>query len=227
LDRFELWRRGRLERITMKNRAFRRLLLTGLVLAGLLIVVPAAFAAGNGADRQLESGAAQMESLLGQYVDLHGAAPVFTDYGDGFYSLSVQLDPADNDRLLAAVDADGAADKKAPASLTLLAGGQSLSSPTTPTACIHAALSNTTLTYNYWVVVLNLGTQNVTRTTSFKLTGPGLTFNRSFSVPYGANGIWVTWYNPAASVRNPGLYTYVASVTGLGSFTSRSFAINP
>ncbi len=215
----------------MKNQKIRRWLRVGLVLAGLLIVVPAAFAAGDGRDRLRESGAAEIEGLLQQYVDLSGATPVFTDYGDGFYSLSVTLDPATRERLLAAANpgeaAEDTGDKRAPVNLTLLAGGQSLSAPSTPTVCIHAALSNTTLVYNYWMVVLNLGSQDLVRTTSFKLTGPGLTFNRSFSVTYQANGIWAVWFNPAASVRNPGFYTYVASVTGLGNFTSRTFAVNP
>jgi hypothetical protein len=209
----------------MKTREFRRLSL-GLALAGLLIANTAF--AGDGAARLRESGAAQIEELLQQSVDFNGATPVFTDYGDGFYSLSATLDPATRDRLLAAADPEGTGDKKAPAvALTLLAGGQSLSPPASPAVCIHAPLSSTTLVYNYWLVVLNLGSQNVVKTTTFKLTGPGLTFNKSFSVTYRANGIWVVWYNPGASVHNPGFYTYVATVAGLGSFTSRTYAVNP
>jgi hypothetical protein len=210
----------------MKTRKFRRSLLMGLALVGLLAVAPALFAAEPGADRLRESGAAQIEGLLAQSMDFNGATPVFTDYGDGFYSLSATLDPATRDRLLAAVD--GARDKKAPAaSLAFLAAGQSLSTPSNPAALIHAALSNTTLTYNYWVVVVNLGSQTVTKATSFKLTGPGLTFNRTVSVPYHANGIWVVWYNPASGVHNPGFYTYVGGVSGSGTFTTHTFAVNP
>jgi hypothetical protein len=210
----------------MKSREFRRSLVVGLALVGLLVVVPA-FAAGGGADRLRESGAAQIEGLLQQYMDFNGATPTFTEYGDGLYSLSIALDAATRERMLAAVDSAGVGDKRAPVSLTFLAAGQSLSTPSNPAALIHAALSNTTLVYNYWVVVVNLGSQNVTKATSFKLTGPGLTFNRSFSIPYNANGIWVAWYNPAASVRNPGFYTYVGSVSGLGTFTTHTFAVNP
>jgi hypothetical protein len=210
----------------MKTREFRRLLLVGLALAGLLIATTA-FAAGDGAARLHESGAADIEGLLQQYVDFNGATPVFTDYGDGFYSLSATLDPAARDRLLAAVAPEGTGDKKTPVpALTLLAAGQSLSPPASPAVCIHAPLSETTLVYNYWVVVLNLGSQNVAKTTSFKLTGPGLTFNKSFLPTYKANGIWVVWYNPASSVHNPGFYTYVATVAGIGGFTSRTYAIN-
>jgi hypothetical protein len=211
----------------MKSREFRRLLLVGLVLAGLLSVVPAAFAAASGADRLRESGAAQMEGLLQHYIDFNGATPAFTDYGDGLYSLSITLDAATRERMLAAVDEDGATDKRAPVSLTFLAAGQSLSAPSDPTDLSHAALSSTNLVYNYWVVVVNLGTQNVTKATSFKLSGTGLTFNRSFSIPYNANGIWVAWYNPAASVRNPGFYTYVGGVSGFGTFTTHTLAVNP
>jgi hypothetical protein len=211
----------------MKSRAFRRLLLVGLVLAGLLSVVPAAFAAGSGADRLRESGAAQIEGLLQQFGDFNGATPVFTDYGDGFFSLSVELDPATRERLLAAVDEDGAAGKRAPVSLTFLAAGQSISAPAAPSICIHAALSNTILPYNYWMVGINLGTQNLARTASFKLAGPGLTFNRSFSVTYHANAFWAVWFIPGAGVGTPGFYTYTAAVSGLGSFVTHTYAANP
>ena len=43
--------------------------------------------------------------------------------------------------------------------------------------------------YNYWVVVLNLGSQNLSRKTTLALSGPNK-FNRSVVVNYGANGIW-------------------------------------
>jgi hypothetical protein len=211
----------------MKSREFRRLLLVGLVLAGLLSAVPAVFAAESGADRLRESGAAQIESLLQQYGDFNGATPVFTDYGDGFFSLSVELDPATRERLLAAVDEDGAADKRAPASLAFLAAGQSVSAPAAPSFCIHAALSNTMLPYNYWMVGVNLGNQSLARTASFKLTGPGLTFNRSFSVTLHANAFWAVWLIPGTGVGTPGFYTYTGTVSGLGSFVTHTFAANP
>jgi len=211
----------------MNRRGFRRLLVC-LGLAGLLAAVPAAYATESAAathDRLQESRALQIETLFGQLLDSAAATPVFTDLGDGFYSLSITLRPEARERLLAALRSGESGDKAT--TFFLLAAGQQLTAPTNPSVCIHAALSLTNAAYNYWVVVLNLGSQNLTRTTSVKLAGPGKNFNKSIQATYNAGGIWAIWYNPGSGVNKAGIYTYTATVSGAGSFVIRSFAVTP
>jgi len=136
--------------------------------------------------------------------------------------LSVSLDSKQRERLSSLVH-EGI-DGKAVA-YYFLAAGQSLTPPANPGALIHAALSNTQLGYNYWGVVVNLGS-DVTRNTTFKLTGPGRTFNRSAPFLYRANSIWFYWYS-ASSVGTPGFYHFVSTVAGAGTFTIHTFAVNP
>ena len=75
--------------------------------------------------------------------------------------------------------------------------------------------------------MLNLGSQSVTRTTTAKLTGPGLNFNKSVDVGYGANNIWAIAYTPGAGVVKPGIYMFQAGVAGSSTFTTRTYAVNP
>lgn len=215
----------------MNNRGIRRLLPVVLGLAGLLVAVPAIHAAGGEAvtrDRQQEVKASEIETLFQDLLDSNDTPPVFTEYGDGFYSLSAALRPEVRDRLLAAArsgELTGLTDKAQ--TFFVLSTGQQLTSPSDPGICIHASLSLATAPYNYWVVVLNLGTRNVTSKTTLKLSGPGLKFNRSFQVTYGANGIWVVWYNPGVGVGQSGLYTLQSTAAGGGSASTKSFAVFP
>ena len=208
----------------MNSRELRRLL--PVVLAMLLIAVPAAFAAGGEAASrglQRETTALEIESLFQRLLDSSDVTPVYTDYGDGFHTLSIELKPEQREKLIAAL---GSSDDKAATPFYFLSAGQSQATPADPRICVHASLSTTTVSYNYWVVVLNLSNQNITRSVNFRLTGPGRTFNRSISFTFG-NGIWVAWYNPGAGVSTPGFYTYVGTVAGSGNFTNRSFAVSP
>jgi hypothetical protein len=116
--------------------------------------------------------------------------------------------------------------KKPPSTFFVLATGQQLTSPADPRVCIHASVSLTNAPYNYWVVVLNLGTKEVRAATTLKLSGPGLKFNKSAPAAYGANSIWVLWYNPENGVGQPGVYTLQATASG-ASATTKSFAVNP
>ena len=208
----------------MKSRELRRILL--VVFAILLIAVPAAFAGDQTADRgrQREATAFEIESLFQRLLDSSDVTPTYTDYGDGFHALSIELSPEQREKLMAAL---GAGDDKAATTFYFLAAGLSQATPADPRICIHAALSTTNVSYNYWVVVLNLGSKDVTRSVGFKLTGPGHTFNKSASFTFGANGIWVAWYNPGFGVNTAGFYTYVGSVTGSGNFTTRTFTVTP
>jgi hypothetical protein len=211
----------------MKTRGFRCLTLICLGLTAFLATVPALHAAGDEIavrGHQLEGKALEIETMFGQLLDSNHATPVFTEYGDGFYSLSIALRPEDRERLRAAL-APGDTEK-APQTFFVLAAGQQLTAPSNPSTCIHAALSNTNLSYNYWVVVLNLG-QSVTRTTTAKLNGPGKKFTKSFQTNYGGNAIWAVWYNPSSGVTTPGVYTFTATLAGNGSATVRSFAVRP
>jgi hypothetical protein len=210
----------------MHRRGLRRLLVC-LGLAGLLAAAPAVYATEDAAARNLqqETRALQIETLFGQLLDSAEVTPVYTDLGNGFHSLSITLKPEARERLLAALRSGESGDKAT--TFFLLAAGQQLTPPSNPSTCIHAALSLTNASYNYWVVVLNLGSQNLTRTTSVKLAGPGRNFNKSIQATYNAGGIWAVWYNPAGGVNKAGIYTYTATVSGAGSFVTRSFAVNP
>jgi hypothetical protein len=105
--------------------------------------------------------------------------------------------------------------------------GQAPGTPAAPIAASHGVLSDTTYPYTYWIITLSLGSQTVTKSTTFKLTGPGLKLNKSFSAVYGAGGIWIYGYRPGVGVGRPGIYTFQGSVSGGGSITTKTFAVNP
>lgn len=210
----------------MKDFGFRRLVFCGLTLIGLLIFVPAYCPAADAVAGQSEAMTHELESLLGLVADSAHAAPVFTDLGGGFYTVSIPLSPEMRQRFLEASSLDERNDK-AQASLTVISVGQAPAVPPIPVTTTHGALSDTTFPYTYWIITLNLGTQTVTKSTTLKLTGPGLKFTRSASVVYGANGIWGVGYRPGVGVGTPGIYTLQGSVSGGGSITTKSFAINP
>ncbi len=209
----------------MKELGFLRLVLFGITLVGLLIFAPAQGQA-TGREPQGEAMTQELESLLGSVGDSAHAAPVFTDLGGGFYTVYIPLSPEMRDRFREAASLNEQ-NEKAQASLTVISVGQAPVLPPTPVTTTHGALSDTTYPYTYWVITLNLGTQTVTKSTTLKLTGPGLKFTRSASVVYGANGIWGVGYRPGAGVGVPGIYTLQGSVSGGGSITTKTFAVNP
>lgn len=184
-------------------------------------------AAGSfAADFEHDAMTREVGALLEQLGGPGGEAPVFTDLGGGFYTVSMTLPPGARERFLEAMGPEEQ-EKAAASSLTVISVGQAPALPSTPVTTTHGALSDTTFAYTYWIITLNLGTQTVTKATTWKLTGPGLKFNRSAQVVYGANGIWGIGYRPGGGVGTPGIYTFQGSVSGGGSMTTKSFAINP
>ncbi len=169
----------------------------------------------------------EFENLIGDLAGAEHEEPVFTDLGGGFYSVSMALSPALRQRFEDALRTEDPAGKAQAPSLTVISVGQATALPDTPITTSHGALSDTTYPYTYWVITLNLGNQTVTKTTTFKLTGPGLKFNRSVPVTYGAGGIWGIGFRPGSGVGTPGIYTFQGLVSGGGSITTKSFAINP
>lgn len=166
----------------------------------------------------------EIESLLGPVVGSAHEAPVFTDLGGGFYTVYIPLSPEMRERFLEAASLER---DKAQSSLTVISVGQASALPPTPVTTTHGALSDTTFPYTYWIITLNLGSQTVTKSTTLKLSGPGLKFNSSAAVVYGANGIWGVGYRPGVGVGVPGIYTLQGTVSGGGSITTKTFAVNP
>jgi hypothetical protein len=190
----------------------RRWTLRLLCLAGLL-TAPAVFAAGG-----------DPQPFLGST----GIAPVYTDLGGGFSSFSIPLTPELSERLLGSADSDDAAADKAQAlTFSILAAGISQGLPFDPRSLPHAALADATFAYNYWVIVVNPGTQSLTRRTVLKLTGPGLHFTWATQSLYRPTSLTVVAYNPSAALGQEGLYTLQATVAGGGSFTIRSIGDLP
>ena len=205
---------------------FRRFVGLGLGLIGLLLVAPPPSHAATLPAAEIAARTAEV--LLEQFAGVTPEAPVFTDLGDGFFSLSYPLSPEMREKLLEAVQSDSAEKAgKAAQTLFVISVGQAPTAPPDPITTTHGALSDATFPYTYWIITLNLGRQNVTKATTLKLTGPGLKFTRSANVVYGANGIWVVGYRPDGGVRTPGVYTLQGTVAGGGSMTTKSFAINP
>lgn len=210
----------------MRKHGLRRSVLFGIILAGLLIFAPAygrAADRGAGSTPQGEAMTQELESLLGPVVGAAHEAPVFTDLGGGFYTVYIPLSPEMRERFLEAASLER---EKAQSSLTVIAVGQASALPPTPVTTTHGALSDTTFPYTYWIITLNLG-QTVTKSTTLKLSGPGLKFNSSAAVVYGGNGIWGVGYRPGAGVGVPGIYTLQGTVSGGGSATTKTFAVNP
>jgi hypothetical protein len=191
---------------------------------GLVALIVASVANAADADRnsQIEAKAVQVESLLGELLGSNPATPEYTDHGGGLHSLSLRLDDAQRERLSALFQEKG--DNKA-VTFYFLAGGQSQTPPSNASALVHAAVSNPQIGYNYWVAMLNFGA-DVTRNTTFRLTGPGRTFNRTYPLLYRSNTIWFYWY-VAPSVGTPGFYRYASTVAGAGTYTTNSVAMNP
>jgi hypothetical protein len=206
----------------MNHRDFCRSVRVGLAVAGFLLFGSTGTFA---ADFQQDSMTREVEALVGQLGGSGGEAPVFTDLGNGFYTVSMTLPPGARERFLEAMGPEE--QEKAASTLTVISVGQAPVLPSTPVTTTHGALSDTTFPYTYWIITLNLGPQTVTKTTTLKLTGPGLKFNRSNQVVYGANGIWGVGFRPGSGVGTPGIYTLQGSVSGGGSMTNKSFAVNP
>lgn len=211
----------------MRKHGLRRSVLFGITLAGLLIFAPASGRAadrGAGSTPRSEAMTQEIESLLGPVVGSAHEAPVFTDLGGGFYTVYIPLSPEMRERFLEAASLER---DKAQSSLTVISVGQASALPPTPVTTTHGALSDTTFPYTYWIITLNLGSQTVTKSTTLKLSGPGLKFNSSAAVVYGANGIWGVGYRPGVGVGVPGIYTLQGTVSGGGSITTKTFAVNP
>jgi hypothetical protein len=212
-----------------KHFAFRCFPMLALALATLLFTAPPLVCADEaitGSD-QGEALANQVEGIFGQLAGSTHEAPLFTDLGGGFYSVSMTLSPELRERLAEAIRVTQEAKKAPPQTLFVISVGQAPALPASPVSATHGVLSDTTYPYTYWIITLNLGSQTVTKTTTFKLTGPGLKFNRSAGVVYGAGGIWGIGYRPGAGVGAPGIYTFEGSVSGGGAISTKSFAVNP
>lgn len=204
----------------MEKLRFRHPILVFLGLALCLMLAPAAGA--QELSRAVEVDTFNVESMLQELLASHEVTPVYENLGGGFHAVSITLPEEARERLMEALSLG---EDKA-TTFQVLAAGQMVSTPSNPSTLIHAALSDTRLAYNHWVVVLNLGS-TVTKKTTLSLTGPGRKFNRSGNFSYGGNGIWAVWYNPGVGVGTPGIYTLKATVTSGGTVTTRSFAVNP
>src|SRR6185503_12144670 len=170
----------RKERMRMQTLTFRRFVGLGAALLRILLLAAAPSAAADpasGRGVQRDAMTHEFETLLGQFPGTSSGTPsegaVFTDLGGGFYTVFVPLSPALRARFLEAARESAPTDKAAQ-SLFVISVGQAPTVPTTPVAATHGALSDTTYPYTYWVITLNLGANTVTKTTSVKLTGPGL-----------------------------------------------------
>lgn len=213
----------------MKDSICRPLLLS-FVLVGLLTILSTfAYAADTsaGGDPRQEAITYELKEVFGQFVDLVQEEPTFADLGGGFYSISIDLPEEVRESLLEAMRSQEFADPEKAQSLFVISVGQAPVLPPNPITTTHGALSDTTFPYTYWIITVNLGSQTVTKSTTLKLSGPGLKFKKSINVVYGANGIWGIGYSPGAGVQTPGVYTLQGTVKDGGSITTKSFAIRP
>ncbi len=213
----------------MKDSICRPLLLS-FVLVGLLTILSTfAYAAdaSAGGDPRQEAITYELKEVFGQFVDLVQEEPTFADLGGGFYSISIDLPEEVRESLLEAMRSQEFADPEKAQSLFVISVGQAPVLPPNPITTTHGALSDTTFPYTYWIITVNLGSQTVTKSTTLKLSGPGLKFKKSINVVYGANGIWGIGYSPGAGVQTPGVYTLQGTVKDGGSITTKSFAIRP
>ncbi len=204
--------------------------LLAFVFIGFLSIAPislSAAAAAPGGEPRREAVAHEIENFVEQFAGLTPEEPVFTELGDGFYSLSITLSQGIRERLLEAMRSHEITETQKAQSLFVISVGQAPVLPPNPITTTHGALSDTTFPYTYWIITVNLGAQTVTKSTTLKLSGPGLKFKRSINVVYGANGIWGIGYSPGGGVRTPGIYTLQGTVKDGGSITTKSFAINP
>jgi hypothetical protein len=188
----------------MRNRWFRRFLLVCLCFICLPCVAQATYAA-------------ESEVVL--------ATPTYEELGGGFYAISVPVESYPLENLLPTLNTGDAKEKAKSQTFFVLAAGQSPNLPLDPTNCVHVGISNINQRYFYWVMVVNLGSQNLARTVNFKLSGPGLSFNHSMQTTYRANGIWLLAYTPGVGVDRSGIYTLQVNVVGSGSAVARTWAV--
>lgn len=174
------------------------------------------------AERPQEISALALETLFQEAMGAGDVKPIFADLGNGFHSMEIPLSDEAIASLEAAAQTDLETGKAQPPKLQVLATGVQVSQPTSTSTLIHAALSNKTLAYNHWIVVVNVG-PTVTKKTTFALSGPKK-FNRVAQVTYNASTIFAIWYNPGAGVNTTGIYTFKGTVDGGGNTTSKYYA---
>ena len=184
-----------------------------------LILAPIVHAEENldTGERQATLMAAEIERMFGQLLGLQDVQPVYQEHGDGLASLSFTLPEG--------IEKDLVIGEEKARALLSVAAGISLIKPSRASSLIHTALSDRRFDYNYWWVVVNLTrNQDLDRTTTAKLLGPGKKFRRDFNLTYKANTVHLFFYDPKQSVDKAGVYTFHVKSPGAGAIVARTVA---
>jgi hypothetical protein len=216
------------ERVIMKKLFFRTCL-SVLVLSCSALLAPLAFADGAGLEREVEI--LELERQLAAFgTDFLGAdagAPEVRHLGGGLFSASFPLSQSARAQMLESLSAPQFSPQARRSSLTVLAAGQSPLPPVTPVATSHGVLADNTFPYSYWIISVNVSSQAVTRATTLKLSGPGLKFTKTVNFIYGPNTLSMFFFRPGNGAGRSGIYTLQGTVTGVGSMTTKFFAVDP
>ncbi len=176
-------------------------------------------AAAGSQERRAERMAEQFERLFQPMLGaLEARAPTFTDRGNGFSSLSYELDRAGRDQLLARASGSPP--------FRVLACGHMAAEPLNPATVVTALISDVETLYNLWFVVLNATDLDEQRKTAVRVTGPGEFEFEAIDEEtfYAANSITLIWINPETAFAEIGLYIHRVTVRGGGKAFYRFWA---
>lgn len=175
-------------------------------------------AAAGSQERRAERMAEQFERLFQPMLGaLEARAPTFTDRGNGFSSLSYELDRAGRDQLLARASGSPP--------FRVLACGHMAAEPSNPATLVTAVISDLETHYSFWWALVNKTDVDETRETTVQVSGPGdFELEASEEVVYFANAVHLVWFNPETPFTETGLYTHRVAVKGGGRVYYRFWA---
>ena len=107
--------------------------------------------------------------------------------------------------------------------LNLLANGNSIIQPSGPSSIVTNPNASCFSTYRFWWVILNLGTNDITASTTRQLKGKPDAYKLVADVTYPAGIINVYW-NTANKLTKSGIKTHITKVDGAGKIKSKLLA---
>lgn len=190
-----------------------------VVLVVVLSLLPLAAVRAERPDRlpaDLEAAVQQMEGLLADLTGIRDVKPVFKDHGGGLYSVSIEL-PENAAELIAS--------SMAARKLSILAVGHQLTTPSSLSAMIHAALSNVGSDYNFWWAWLNTGNSTVFKKTTNIIKGPGRNYRRTDQVQYARMSVGASWFRLADAFTREGTFNRKTTIATGGNCKTKAFAM--
>lgn len=186
-----------------------RFLISALV-AALVLATPFTAPAQQTVDR--EEALVQAERILAEVLGMpaDGVQPIERDYGDGLKGFSMPL-PAGTQL-------------RAAKQLVTLAIGNSNITPSSASSLINVPYASCYSNYNFWFVVVNLGSNDMTASSKRQVKGAN-GYTKTSNITYNANTVHV-FYDAHDKKLQGGLYNYFVKVSGAKTAKGSLLAVN-